>query len=136
MPSFSLIVICSASTSTTSPSSFARTKCPVSLATFSSNPVPTNGASGSIKGTACLCIFEPIKARFASSFCKNGIKEVATDKHCSGETSIKSISSLLIMPGFPFFLPNTSLGIIFPSLSISVPAGAMLYCSSSKAFRY
>ena len=51
-------------------------------------PVPTKGASGLIKGTACLIIFEPIKALFASSFSKKGIKDAATDTSCFGDTSI------------------------------------------------
>ena len=51
-------------------------------------PVPTKGASGLIKGTACLIMFEPIKALFASSFSKKGIKDAATDTSCFGDTSI------------------------------------------------
>ena len=44
------------------------------------------------KGTACLIIFDPIKALLASSFSKNGIREAATDTNCCGFTSMKSIS--------------------------------------------
>ena len=50
-----------------------------SAATFASSPVPTIGSSGFIKN-ALSCILEPIKALFASSCSKNGIKDAATDK--------------------------------------------------------
>ena len=61
---------------------------PESRATTSSIPVPTYGASAFNKGTAWRCIFEPINARLASSFSKNGIREAATETNCLGETSI------------------------------------------------
>ena len=54
-------------------------------------PVPTTGASGFINGTLWRCIFDPIKALFASSCSKNGINEAATDKIWFGATSIYSI---------------------------------------------
>jgi len=38
---------------------------------------------------AWRCMLEPIKARFASSFLKKGIKAVATEIDCSGATSKK-----------------------------------------------
>jgi hypothetical protein len=66
---------------------------PESRATVSSIPVPTSGASAWIRGTACRCMFEPISARLASSFSKNGINAAATDTSCFGETSMSSISS-------------------------------------------
>ena len=83
----------SASTSETTPSLLATTEAPESLATIFSMPVPTRGARVFIKGTAWRCIFEPIKARFASSFCKKGIKEAATDTSWVVETSARSASS-------------------------------------------
>ena len=49
-----------------------------SLATLPSNPVPTIGELGRTKGTACLCILDPIKARLASSFSRKGIMEAET----------------------------------------------------------
>ena len=35
-------------------------------------------------------MFEPISARLASSFSRNGISEAATETSCFGETSIRS----------------------------------------------
>jgi hypothetical protein len=35
-------------------------------------------------------MFEPISARLASSFSRNGISEAATDTSCLGDTSIRS----------------------------------------------
>ena len=63
---------------------------PQSRATISSMPVPTNGASARSSGTAWRCMFEPISARLASSFSRNGISEAATDTSCFGDTSIRS----------------------------------------------
>ena len=59
-----------------------------SLATKGSKPVPTIGASVLSNGTACLIIFEPINALFASSCSKNGIKDAAIDAIWLGATSI------------------------------------------------
>ena len=42
-------------------------------------PVPTSGASVRRSGTAWRCMFEPMSARFASSFSRNGISAAATD---------------------------------------------------------
>ena len=36
-------------------------------------------------------MFEPIRARFASSFSRKGIMDVATEKTIFGETSIRSM---------------------------------------------
>ena len=46
-----------------------------------SMPVPTSGASGTSSGTAWRCMFEPIRARLASSCSRNGISDAATDDH-------------------------------------------------------
>ena len=81
------MVICEASTSLTTPLASAKITCPESRATFRSTPVPTNGASGLINGTAWRCMFEPIRAREASSFCKNGISAAAEEINCLLETS-------------------------------------------------
>ena len=66
------------STYTTFPSTGDTTADLESTATFFSIPVPTIGDSGFIKGTDCLCIFDPIKARFASSCSRKGISAAAT----------------------------------------------------------
>ena len=56
-------------------------------------PVPTSGASLWISGTAWRCMLEPMSARLASSFSRNGISAAATDTSCLGETSMNSIVS-------------------------------------------
>ena len=88
--SFSLTrtTILLASTESTIPPLIEITVTPESIATLLSIPVPTSGVSVRNVGTACLCIFEPINARFASSCSKNGINDAATDTICLGETSI------------------------------------------------
>ena len=79
-----------ASTWSTTPARLAVIAAPESRATISSMPVPTNGASARSSGTAWRCMFEPISARLASSFSRNGISEAATETSCFGETSIRS----------------------------------------------
>ena len=83
-----LITILLPSILSTMPSLFATIVTPESNATSLSMPVPTNGDSGFNNGTACLIIFEPIKALLASSFSRNGIKDAATETSCLGETSM------------------------------------------------
>ncbi len=63
---------------------------PESRATTLSMPVPTRGASARKSGTAWRCMFEPMSARFASSFSRNGISAAATETTCFGDTSMKS----------------------------------------------
>ena len=70
-------------------------------------PVPIKGDSGLIKGTACLCILEPIKALLASSCSKNGINPAATDVIWFGAISIRSISSFFTTKNSPSFLAET-----------------------------
>ena len=53
-----------------------------------SMPVPTSGASGRSSGTAWRCMFEPMRARFASSCSRNGMREVATETIWRGDTSM------------------------------------------------
>ena len=72
----------------TSPETGEIRASPESLATFSSIPVPTYGASVFTSGTACLCMLEPISALLASSCSKNGIKAVVTEQICFGLTSM------------------------------------------------
>jgi hypothetical protein len=66
---------------------------PLSRATASSMPVPTSGASAVISGTAWRCMLEPMRARLASSFSRNGMSEAATDTSCFGDTSMRSTFS-------------------------------------------
>src|SRR3954469_8255328 len=61
---------------------------PESRAVMYSMPVPTNGERARSSGTAWRCMFEPISARFASSFSRNGMSEAATETSCLGETSM------------------------------------------------
>ena len=102
----------------TIPFLFATIVTPESRATSDSIPVPTNGDSGFSSGTACLIIFEPISALFASSFSKNGIKAAATETNCLGETSIKSMVSLFDNSKFKFFLQATNSSSKEPSFLI------------------
>ena len=80
--------IVSASTSITGPSLRDMTTSPVSIAARYSTPVPTSGACGIISGTACRCMFAPIRARFASLCSRNGISAVATETICDADTSM------------------------------------------------
>ena len=82
----------SPSTQVTVPASRASSTSPVSSAARRSMPVPTIGASVFRSGTAWRCMFEPMRARLASSCSRNGIIAVATDQICSGETSTRSTS--------------------------------------------
>ena len=79
-----------ASTNSTTPDLGEITQTPESRAALASMPVPTAGASVVRSGTACLCMLDPIRARFASSFCRNGTREVATENTILGETSMYS----------------------------------------------
>ena len=81
------------STKSIVPSLAATITSPVSIAARRSMPVPISGASVLRSGTAWRCMFEPIRARLASSCSRNGIIAVATDQSCCGETSIRSTSS-------------------------------------------
>ena len=120
----------------TTPFLLATIVTPESRATSDSIPVPTSGDSGFNNGTACLIILEPIKALFASSFSKNGIKDAATETSCLGETSIKSIFSLEDSSKFKFFRHATSSSTNEPSLLIAELACAIVNFSSSIADRY
>ena len=81
-------------------------------------------------------MFDPIRALLASSFSKNGIKAAATDTNCFGETSIKSILSLVDNSKFKFFLQATNSSTKDPSLFRAELAWAIVYFSSSIAERY
>ncbi len=82
-----------ASTWSTTPERRAAMATPESRATVSSMPVPTSGASDWSSGTAWRCMFEPMSARLASSFSRNGISAAATETSCFGETSMNPMSS-------------------------------------------
>ena len=82
------ITIRVASIWSTMPPRRAAMAAPESRATTDSMPVPTNGASAFTSGTAWRCMFEPMRARFASSFSRNGISAAATDTSCLGDTSM------------------------------------------------
>ena len=92
-----------ASTWSTTPPRRATTAAPESRATTASMPVPTSGASVWISGTAWRCMLEPISARLASSFSRNGISAAATDTSCLGETSMKSMVSGRASTKSPFW---------------------------------
>ena len=97
---------------------------PESRATVSSMPVPTNGASARTSGTAWRCMFEPISARLASSFSRNGISEAATETSCLGLTSISVIWSRGAITNSPFWRAETSSSTKLPSSSSSAEACA------------
>ena len=109
---------------------------PESTATFLSIPVPTRGLSANRVGTACRCMLEPIRALFASSCSKNGIKEAAIETICFGETSIYSIDSGGIKVNSFWYLAeiNSSISLFFPSRVVL--AWAITKFPSSIAERY
>ena len=78
----------SESTESTMPPRLHSTTAPESRATMPSRPVPTIGASVRSSGTAWRCMLEPISARLASSFSRNGISAAATDTSCLGLMSM------------------------------------------------
>ena len=99
-------------------------------------PVPTKGFSVIKVGTACLCIFEPIRALLASSCSKKGITDDATDTICIGDTSIYSIfSGGDIINSFKC-LQEIKSSLNLPLLSSSAFACAITYFDSSIADRY
>ena len=57
-------------------------------ATMASRPVPTMGESVRSSGTAWRCMLEPMSARLASSFSRNGMSAAATDTSCLGLMSM------------------------------------------------
>ncbi len=108
------------------------TTAPESRATTSSMPVPTSGASDWISGTAWRCMLEPISARLASSFSRNGISAAATETTCLGLTSIRSTVSLASRVGSPLIRPGTRSSAISPSF-MAMLAWAMTCFASSMA---
>ena len=106
--SVTLTTIRVASTWSMTPLLLAVIAAPESRATTVSIPVPTNGASALSRGTAWRCMFDPISARFASSFSKKGISDAATETSCLGDTSMSSTVSFRLSLNSPSFLVDTS----------------------------
>ena len=126
----------SESTESTTPARLQITTAPESRAVTCSMPVPTKGASARSSGTAWRCMFEPISARLASSFSRNGMRQAATETSCFGLTSMYSISSRCFSTKLPAWRALTSSGTMRPFSSSSTLACAMTYLSSSQAERY
>ena len=115
------------------PAFWAITQSPENLATVLSIPVPTSGVSVDNVGTACLIIFEPIRALFASSCSKKGIKAAAIETTCWGETSIKSTLEGFISSNSFLYLTGTSSSVNLLFLSIFALAWAITNSPSSIA---
>ena len=137
MPSESLLMIISLDAErSTTPAFLATTHTPESTAALFSIPVPTTGASVDNSGTAWRCMLEPISARFASSFSRNGIMDVATENTIFGETSIKSMAFFWNAEVSSLKRPETLLLMKWPSASNGSFACATTKLSSSSAVRY
>ena len=108
---------------------------PESRATAASMPVPTSGASARISGTAWRCMLEPISARLASSFSRNGISAAATDTSCFGETSTAFTCSIGTRRKSPCLRTEIRSSVSRPSASRGASAWATTSLSSSMAER-
>ena len=122
-----------ASTDWMTPSRRATTVTPESRATMASMPVPTSGASVRMRGTAWRCMFEPIRARLASSFSRNGTSAAATDTSWLGDTSMRPTSSGLTWTYSAPLRQEISLLVKVPFLSSAELAWPMVCFSSSSA---
>ena len=81
-------------------------------------------------------MFEPIRARLASSFSRNGISDAATETSCFGETSMYSISSRSASDKFAGLARGvTFVDDVIAFSSSSMLAWPMMYLSSSQAVR-
>ncbi len=120
----------------TTPARLATMVAPESRATAASMPVPTSGASARISGTAWRCMLEPISARLASSFSRNGISAAATDTSWRGDTSTAVTSSGLTRRKSPRLRTETSSWLKCPTSSVGASACATTSRSSSMAERY
>ena len=121
------------STDSTTPSRRATMHTPESRATTASMPVPTSGAAVRTSGTAWRCMFEPIRARLASSFSRKGTSDAATETSWFGDTSIRLMSSGLACTNSPPRRACTVSWTNLPFLSVSAFAWAMVCFSSSSA---
>ncbi len=99
-------------------------------------PVPTKGASARTSGTAWRCMFEPISARLASSFSRNGISAAATETSCLGLTSMRSTRSGPTTMTSPARRQTTRSSVSLRFSSITALAWATWYFASSIAERY
>ena len=81
-------------------------------------------------------MLDPIRARLASSFCRKGIIDVATENTILGDTSIRSTLDLGNSVVSALNLPDTLFLTKCPSASIGSLACTTLYLSSSSAVRY
>ena len=124
-----------ASTWSTMPVRRAAIAAPESRATVPSMPVPTNGASALTSGTAWRCMFEPISARLASSFSRNGISDAATDTSCLGLTSISVIWFFGAIRNSPASRDEIRSSVKLPSFSVPALAWAIVCLASSIADR-
>src|SRR2546426_635109 len=118
------------STCSTTPSRRATTVTPESRATTRSMPVPTRGASVRRRGTAWRCMLEPMRARLASSFSRNGISDAATDTSWFGDTSMNSTLSGWTMVNSPPMRAEIRSAVKWPRASSGAFACAIV-CSSS-----
>ncbi len=125
-----------ASTWSITPPRLAVIAAPESRATRPSMPVPMKGASAFSSGTAWRCMFEPISARLASSFSRNGISAAATDTSCFGETSISVMFSRGDSMKSPPLRVETSSFWKVPSSFMRAFAWATVWRISSVAERY
>jgi len=98
-------------------------------------PVPTSGASGRSSGTAWRCMLDPIRARLASSFSRNGTSAAATETSCLGETSMNCTWSGVVMMKLPPLRHDTSSSVRRWRLSTVALAWAIMYFASSIADR-
>ncbi len=80
-------------------------------------------------------MFDPISARFASSFSRNGIRLAATETSCFGLTSMYSTSSRCFRTKLPACRALTRSLTMLPSASRPTFACATMYLSSSQADR-
>ena len=131
-----LITIRRPSTKSITPGPSATTCVRESLIRFPSNPVPTIGACGLMIGTAWRIMFDPIKARLASSCSRKGINEAAIEAIWFGATSIKSIFSTSSTGKSPSLRDFALLFTKWPSPSTFALACAITSPSSSSAERY
>ena len=103
------------------------TTSPESTAARYSRPVPTSGAWRTSSGTACLCMFAPMSARFASSCSRNGIRAVETDTICAGATSMNSTAFGGAVTASPSAeRQSTAASSSFPFLSVDAVACAIV----------
>ncbi len=108
---------------------------PESRAVMYSMPVPTKGDRARSSGTAWRCMFDPINARFASSFSRNGMSEAATETSCLGETSMNWMFAFGARMKSPAWRALTRSCVSLPLSSTAAFAWAMMYWSSSHADR-